>query len=132
MLTSIALWFAGAKLAAGRFINRESLAAIAVVCGCITVLIAGVLIWWGISSAAREGRDSWWKWQISEQRTQAKDDQAKRQAAIDTAADTERAKAEVLDEVVAHAQALEQELARLRAGGDPVIYPKSLATELRK
>lgn len=120
--------------AIGRFVNPNTLAALAIA-GAIVAVIVG--LWWLRLDAAGDAtatRDAAWREAIAAERADTLTAQRARDLAAARAAAAERARWEAArDGAIARAAALERELARLEGeGGDPVVLPRSLVRRLRE
>jgi hypothetical protein len=125
---------AGLGAALGRFWNANALVAVVV-----AALVAGGL---GLVAALRHeaaqtaarARDAHWARELAEARARAaleriEQDREARRREDEVRADAAR----VLEEQAGMIADLEAELGRLKAkGGDPVVFPRSLARELRR
>jgi len=128
----LAAWLAGSAL--GRFWNKDTAKAIAVVVVALAVLIGGILVWRAIGAAAVAANDAGWRAKAAAAAYAERGRQLAVNSRAEAAAAAER---EVyvgqIRDMAEHAVTLEAELARLKGvDGDPIIYPKSLARELRK
>lgn len=133
VILSAAWWAAkalGAKAAVGRFFNGSGLAALAIGLGAALVLIGAV---WLVHEI-RSGEASRWESVISQSKLLGQVRARLRDRRVEEAAARERALyVDQIETMAEHAAALERELAALKAAeGNPVIYPQSLARELRK
>jgi len=127
-------WLGGLGAALSRFWNANALVAVVV-----AALVAGGL---GLVAALRHeaaesatrARDAHWARELAEARARAvmeriEQDREARRREDEVRADAAR----VLEEQAGMIADLEAELGRLKAkGGDPVVFPRSLARELRR
>jgi hypothetical protein len=132
-ILSAAWWAAkalGLKAAVGRFVNGSGLAALAIGLGAALVLIGAV---WLVHEI-RSGEAAQWQAVISQSKLLGQVRARLRDRRVEEAAARERALyVDQIETMAEHAAALERELAALKAAeGNPVIYPQSLARELRK
>jgi len=136
-MLSAAWWAAkwlGVRDAAGRWLNGSAVAAIAIAVTAIVLVVGIALLWHGIHAGAIEGANARWEQRVAESaRANAVRDAEANRRAEDAAARERERLYDQLREAGDHAEALEAELARVKAaGGNPVIYPKSLSREMRK
>lgn len=124
-------WWAAQALfvkdTAGRFLNKQAVAALAIVVGLIAVMIAGVWVVKRIESGAVAGWQS--KFLLSRYVTTLRERKAQREADARAAAERETYVG-ALKEATEHAAALERELAALK--DNPVCFPAAITKELRK
>lgn len=143
-----AAWWAAKGLlvreAAGRFLSGTSLGALAIMAAAVSVvliaLVGGVMFWQAARSSGAEVSDATWKernatarW-VKAWQQKWKDEKAAK--AIDEA---RRVYIDRIRENSEYAASLEREIADLKAKAmaagkpsNPIIYPRSLARELRK
>lgn len=136
-LLSGAWWIAklvGIKAGAARWWSADTAKALSICVACVTILVAGMLLFSAGGSSGVARRDFSWLKQItaSKERIAALD--LAKQLASDRAAEAARDAA--LTELRAEAERsaeLERRLAELeKTDGDPVVFPKSIAREMRK
>lgn len=133
-MISAAWWVAKAvavKDGIGRFFNGASLKAVVLTVALTVAILAFVIGGALIYRAGTDGAVAAWQSKLTLSRLVANLKRQRLQREADDAAAAERAlMIERIRETADHAVALEQELARLK--DNPVIYPQSLARELRK
>jgi len=132
-ILSAAWWAAkalGLKAAVGRFFNGSAVAAVAIT---VAAVLAVLLFAWGVH-VIRSGEAARWESVISQSKLLGQVRARLRDRRVEEAAARERALyVDQIETMAEHAAALERELAALKAAqGNPVIYPQSLARELRK
>lgn len=119
--------FAGAK----RWLNPEMAKALGTVFVVLTLCIFAAVMWGKAETAGGAKRDASWMQRINAGMAKAFQQRAEKAAVAARAAELERDKLqEERDQAVARAAAIAAELARLQ--GDPVVYPKALAREMRR
>ena len=119
--------FAGAK----RWINPEFFKALGTAIAVLIVCLFLASMWGKAEQAGGAKKDASWMQRINAGMAKAFQQRAEKAAVAARAAELERDKLqEERDQAVARAAAIAAELARLQ--GDPVVYPKALAREMRR
>jgi hypothetical protein len=119
--------FARAK----RWLNPEMAKALGTVLVVLTLCIFAAVMWGKAESSGGAKRDASWMQRFNDGLAKVYKKRAEQAVVSARAAEAERAKLQdERDQAVARAAAIAAELARLQ--GDPVVYPKALAREMRK